>query len=92
MTAAETAAESGVVVMDYDGNPVSIENGEMLWWYPDDGERWNSETCQFETPEEDEEDYLDEPEDYDNWLCDPPRQRRESAWDEEYRYFHSDLL
>ena len=40
------------VVMDYEGEPVSIENGEMLWWEPDDGEHWNSETRKFERDEE----------------------------------------
>lgn len=41
------------VLMDYEGEPVSIEEGEMLTWYPDEGEHWNSETCEFEPDEDD---------------------------------------
>ncbi len=28
------------VIMDYEGEPVIIEDGELLVVYPDDGEHW----------------------------------------------------
>ena len=43
------------VIMDYNGEPVSIENGEMLWWDADDGKHWNPQTLSFE-PDEDDND------------------------------------
>lgn len=48
------------VLMDYEGEPVSIEEGEMFTWYPDEGEHWNSETCEFEPDEDEEEAYGDD--------------------------------
>lgn len=42
------------VILDYDGTPVSIEEGELLEWYPDDGEHWNPDTRQFEPNDDDE--------------------------------------
>lgn len=45
-------------VMDYEGEAVTIEDGEMLTVYADRGEHWNSETCEFEP---DEDDDLNEP-------------------------------
>lgn len=52
------------VLMDYDGEAVSIENGEMLWWYPDKDEHWNPDTLKFEPNDDDDDedkDYGDEP-------------------------------
>lgn len=43
------------VIMDYEGEPVIIEDGELLVVYPDDGEHWNSTTRQFEPDDEDDE-------------------------------------
>ena len=33
-------------IMDYEGEPVTIEDGEIMYWEPDDGEHWNLETGQ----------------------------------------------
>lgn len=41
------------VVMDCEGKPVTIEDGLKFWHEPDDGQRWNSATLQFE-PDDDE--------------------------------------
>ena len=81
------------VVMDYDGEPVSIEDGEILWWDVEDGERWNAETLSFEPDDEDDDstDYDDDDWDWSpNMWNRPPR--RESNFDEQARYFYRDLL
>ena len=52
--AIEIIDTEGYVLIN-DGKPVSIEDGEMLWWFGDDGEHWNSETLQFEDDEEDDD-------------------------------------
>lgn len=48
-------------IMDYDGEPVTIEDSTMYYWDAEDGQHWNSETLQFEDDEEEEEDCDDEP-------------------------------
>ena len=45
----------GYVLMDYDGKPVSIENGEKYYWDGDEGEHWNPATLSFELDDEDED-------------------------------------
>lgn len=52
----------GYVLMDYNGKPVSIENGKKYWWDAEEGQHWNSQTRQFEDDEEEDE---DEYENYD---------------------------
>ena len=84
-------------VMDYEGEPVIIENGEMLDVYADSGEHWNAQTCEFE-PDEEEDSYSYADED-DSWYRNSnswnswnyPR-RRESNFEEQSRYFYADLM
>ena len=70
------------VVMDYDGEPVSIEEGEILLWEPETGEHWNSSTCQFEADEEEEE--YDDYDDYEKY--------KEDRFRESLRYYYWDKL
>ena len=53
------------VIMDYDGEPVIIEDGELLVVYPDDGEHWNSTTRQFEPDDDDDDEPRGDEDDYD---------------------------
>ena len=81
--------EYGYVLMDYDGAAVVIDNGEMLYYEPDEGEHWNSETCEFE-PDEDDEDW------YDRYYDDGYDERghyhpRESEMDFQLHEFYSGL-
>lgn len=82
------------VIMDYNGEPVSIENGEMLWWYGEEGTHWNAATRQFE-PDEDEEEE-EAPNSWDDWDYDihgnAHYRRRESDFDEQRYYFCKDLF
>ena len=79
------------VVMDYDGEPVIIEDGEMCDVEPDEGEHWNPDTLELE-PDDDEDDYenYDDEPDWDRipygWsgYCYP---RRRGAWEEEREFF-----
>ena len=41
------------VVMDYDGELVTIDDGRMYYREADEGQHWDSETLQFEDDEDD---------------------------------------
>lgn len=94
--AAELVAATGDVVMDYDGKPVSIEDGQMMWWDAADGEHWNSDTCQFEDDEaeDDDEDDDDDEVDWDEipygWHGSPYK-KRESNFAEQMRFYYDGL-
>ena len=45
-------------LMDCNGKPVTIEDGLKFWHEPDDGQRWNSTTLQFEDDDDEDEDRL----------------------------------
>ena len=46
-------------VMDYEGEAVCIDDGEILTVYADKGEHWEPLTCKFEPDEEEEVEHDD---------------------------------
>ena len=69
------------VLMDFEGNPVTIEDGTRWYWCPEDGEHWNSTTLQFEPDEDTDEDSDDDFDDEPDW------DRIPYGWKDNFKYF-----
>ena len=76
------------VVMDYDGDPMTIEDGEMYNCEPDRGEHWNPATCEFEPDEDDSDDDWDDGSGYDAYGHYHPTI---GALDEQRKWFYDGL-